>query len=474
MKNLLLFLLLIPVITTAQTNRVRDYSVSCGKPLNAGTTTYQINKDTCNNTYYRWVSNKWNAIESSNLNPYSGKGEKGDKGDPGVQGVQGIQGATGSQGVQGIPGVKGADGVCPPCPINNTYTAGTIYVFTNGVDDTQSIQRAIDSSNANFRPIIKVGVLKRGSGVIIDPTKNIWISGGTELAINDNAWTFYACPLPANSQDAEDRYTNAMRVFENMTIRGWNSGANQKQTGFDLMAGENNRYINIKGFNLKRFIDLTFALKTRVESCEANACIDGLIIRSGNGRYPNATNSNSCSNTCTVVDFRSYGATWTNIGLGVYDASLVKVDGLEIEGGYHNIGYDHSSIGLSSTGMDLTRVHFECALPCGIAAIRITSSTMLHIIDQPNMVKPSIMVQVVPYAGGYPNVKFRNVTNQRVFFDDVNPILKSAVGVGWMFENCDHPFVAYKMVKIFTGVTMTNSCIRENGLSRWCIINSPN
>jgi len=457
MKNLLLFLLLIPSMMFGQYNRDVYMCKYVGKPTVLAPSNNTISIDCTNNTVWLGsrTNNTWSDITSTPTGQgYLAKGQKGDKGD------------------------KGDAGVCPTCPPSGG-TSGKfpfIVVFSNGTNDTPTIQKAVDSAYVTGQSVQLIGILKMASGVKIPKDiEFLDIGGGARLdAINNNAWTYFYSETPTSVTEAEGVYTNRRLYFHDLELRGWNSGAGQQQVGFDLMASENARYINLKGYNLKRFIDLTFALKTRVESCEANACIDGLVIRSGSGRYNGATLENASSNTCTVVDFRVYGTLWTNTGISVADASLVELNGIELEGGFMNIGIDYDCTASTSTGLNLSRVHFEAAIPCSIAVIRIKSSTMLHVIDQPNLIKPSILVEVIPINGGYPNVKFTNSSNQRVLFDDVNPILKTAVGVGWKFDNCDQPFVAYKMPKIFTGATMTNSCVRENGLSRWCIVNSPN
>jgi len=502
MKKLLL-LLLFPFILQAQNNneRSRDmYLKVVGKPTVQPVTINSYAVDFVNQKVYRSTSTSASSwIEETNANVkafYLGSGSR--DATVTVGSVTSISGASGSNPVVTITdsnpsgsdatlnfsftipaAQKGADGVCPTnCPPNNnvTFTFGATYVFSNGIDDAPAIQRAVDTAYVTGKRIYLVGNLLMGSGVKIP--KNIAhlnIEGyATIRAINSNTFTFFYSDVPASASEAESVYTNRRISIKYLVLRGTNDGANQKQTAFNLQALEGGEFAYIWAYNFKRAFDMVFTLRNTIEKCEANACIDGFIVRSGYQVYPDGTLENSSSNTNTLQDNRVVGAPWTNIGVGIYDVSLLKIDGLTLEGGYMNIGLEYVAIATSSTPLDGKRIHFEAASRCGIAVIRITSSTMTHVLDQLNLVKPSILIEVVAYGGGYPNVLIQNVSNQRVYFDDVNPILKSSVGVGWKFDNCDHPFVAYKMTKIFTGVSMTNSCVRENGLSRWCIVNSPN
>jgi len=249
---------------------------------------------------------------------------------------------------------------------------------------------------------------------------------------------------------------------------------NQAQTGFDLQCSEGLVINFVEFHSLKLNGDFAFGLRTDLDNNESVNCIDGLKVASAYGKYPDATIENSAPNGTTIRNYRFVGASNSNVAIRIADCSECFVQNPVLEGHKMNIGIDWDCVSPTSTPANIDRIHWEAANPAGIVVIRIKSSTMTHVINNPNMIKPSMMVEVVVASGGFPNVKFTNVSNQRVYFDDVNPILKSAVGVGWKFDNCDHPFVAYKMPKIFTGVAMTNSCVRENGLSRWCIVNPPN
>lgn len=371
-------------------------------------------------------------------------------------------------------GKDGKDGTCPACPPSGGGVFPFNVVIDNGVDNRQAVIAAFEDSYTSAKPIWLIGNdFKMSGGVLIDVkrAKSIQVNGsGIIVATNSNVWTLFGCALPTNVAEAEGVNTNVRYVFNNLVFHG----QGKAQTMFDLQATEGAVYNNIEGKNLKLGIDNTFGLRSIISNPEFIHCTDGIKSRSAAGKYPDATAENSAPNGTVVRDARSVADGSGNIAFSFSDCSLCEIDGVVIEGTKHNVGVDWDCSSSTSTPSTTRRYHFEGAVPCGIAALRIKSSTMTHIIDNPNMIKPSMMVEVIPSGGGYPNVKWMNVSNQRVYFDDVNPILRTAVGVGWKFENCDSPFVEYKMAKLFTGVNMTNSCVRENGLSRWCIYDKPN
>jgi len=451
MKNLLLFLLL-PLTVFAQTGvqKHATHFSGSGVPTTISTTVFvglaighTYYDEVGGKVYvYKGVTTKW--VEDAGVYP---KGAKGDPGSPGV---------------------------CPSCPPSSGGGNSPFNtVFDNGVDNRAALQAAIDDSYISAKPIWIIGNNFKMSGGVVIPKdiKNLQIECSCIIvATNSNTWTLFSSPVPINVADAEGVYTNRRLVFNNIVFHG----QGKAQTMFDLQAGEAIVYNNIEGKTLKLGIDNSFGLRSIINNPEFIHCTDNIKTKSAAGKYPDATAENSAPNGTVIRDARSVADGSGNVGFLTADCSLCKIDGVVLEGTKHNIGLDWDCSSSTSTPAFMERIHFEGAAPCGIAVVRIKSSTMTHVIDNPNMIKPSIMVEVIPTGGGYPNVKWINVSNQRVFFDDVNPILKGSTGVGWKFENCDSPFVEYKMAKLFTGVNMTKSCIRENGLSRYCIVDPPN
>jgi len=470
MKKLIL-LLLFPFYLHAQTGVEKHALHYTGNGAPVGTSKFGglsiggTYKDKTTGIYYKYKgSSRWEVDNSV----YSGA--KGDKGDQGIQGIQGQQGNTGQQGIQGV---AGKDGVCPNCPPSGGGVSPFNVVFDNGTDNRAALQAAIDDSYISAKPIWIIGNNFKMSGGVVIPKdiKNLQIECSCIItATNSNTWTLFSSPVPINVADAEGVYTNRRLVFNNIVFHG----QGKVQTMFDLQAGEAIVYNNIEGKTLKLGIDNSFGLRSIINNPEFIHCTDNIKTKSAAGKYPDATAENSAPNGTVIRDARSVADGSGNVGFLTADCSLCKIDGVVLEGTKHNIGLDWDCSSSTSTPAFMERIHFEGAAPCGIAVVRIKSSTMTHVIDNPNMIKPSMMVEVIPSGGGYPNVKWTNVSNQRVFFDDVNPILKGTTGVGWKFENCDSPFVEYKMAKLFTGVSMTKSCVRENGLSRWCIVDPPN
>jgi len=456
----LLFLLLIPVLGFSQTvvQKHANHFSGNGVPTTTSTTVFvglafgntYSDRNTGKIYQYKGVTTRW--VEDMKIYPVGAKGDKGDT---------------------GATGAAGKDGVCPSCPPSGGGISPFNVVMDNGVDNRAALQAAIDDSYNSAKPIWIIGNNFKMSGGVIIPKgiKNLQINcSGIIVATNSNVWTLFSCPVPANVAEAEGVNTNSRYVFNNIVFHG----QGKAQTMFDLQASEGCVYNNPEGKNLKLGIDNSFGLRSIISNPEWIHCTVNIKSKSAAGKYPNATAENSAPNGTVIRDGRSVADAFAEAAVQTSDCSLCEIDGYVIEGDKHGIGLDWDCSSSTSTPAFMSRIHFEGASPCGIAVVRIKSSTMTHVIDNPNMIKPSMMVEVIPTGGGYPNVKWTNVSNQRVFFDDVNPILKGAVGVGWQFENCDSPFVEYKMAKLFTGVNMTNSCVRENGLSRWCIYNKPN
>ncbi len=253
------------------------------------------------------------------------------------------QGATGPQGPSGTGG--GTIGVSPT----------RIYVIPNGVDDTANLQAALNEQRTTGKKIELAGTYKLSSGLVIAKDHLfVNIEGWAKLqAINQNPWTFFSSPVPASTAEAEGQYTQRKIKMSNLILQGWG----KQQTGIDLFAWEGAKFEQIWGGELKRFMDVTFGLRTIIEECEANGCTDGFIIRSGAGRWADATTSNSCSNGTTLSHCRVYCA-GTNVGIGIYDASGCVIDYPVVEGGSVNRGIDYASMSPTSTGLKLYRYDF--------------------------------------------------------------------------------------------------------------------
>lgn len=390
-------------------------------------------------------------------------------GPPGKDGKDGI-GIPGPQGPIGLTGPAGRDGVCPNCPpVTPGNTAPNIYhIVSNGVDDQPAVQRAVDSSYVTGRNIITDGKLKFSKGVKVQKDhRYLSIKGMSEWeATNENVWTFLYSDPPQNVAEAESVYAFRKVNIEHIIIKG----KNKKQNGIDLHATEGAIYNHIWCYDLNKAIDVCFGLRTEVNMCEVNCCVDGLLIQSGVGRYVDNTNnttSTSCSNGTVVNNFRAVGCeNVSNVGLRILDASLTKVDGAVVEGHQFNIGLDYNNTSSTSTGLNSERIHFECRLPAKVAVIKIRSSTAIHTINRPNFIKPSIYV--LTESIGYPFVNIANVENQRVLFDGTNKIFSSGPGTSWKFTQCDLPFSLSNAPKMFT-TSLNYGCGVGAGANVYCI-----
>jgi hypothetical protein len=506
MKKLLLLLLLLPFMVEAQQVTRDEYlKGTTGKPTwtPANNNSYAPDYKVKQLWKYNKTNNTW-AVESDTnvIKLYFPSGIKGDKGDTGSQGLQGPKGDKGDQGVQGIqgspgigiqgpqgiqgakgdtgnpgmqgpqgttgpqgikgdkgdPGVgiqgpkgdKGDTGNCTGCPSGGTSMAFPfIVVISNGVDDTPTIQRAVDSSYVNAKNIALVGYLKMGSGVKIKKDHRfLSVSGWAHItATNTNTWTFFYSDLPANNGEAEGVMTFRRIMFSNIELHG----QGQAQTGFDLMATEGAIYQYLWLYDMKLGINVSFGLRNKIDFCEVNGSIDGVKVISGAGRWTGATNSNSCSNGTLISYLRTYNAVNTNVALEVSDASNVEINYFVIEGGKVNIGLLYNAMSTTSTGLNVRKIHYECAQVAGTAVVKIRSSTMNHAIIEPAFGKQSIYVMVDNGGVGYPNVTISDISSNRIYWNGVDKIFHNTGG-NWTFSNCDDPMrQASELQKMFTG-----------------------
>jgi hypothetical protein len=214
-------------------------------------------------------------------------------------------------------------------------------------------------------------------------------------------------------------------------------------------------------------MDVTFGLRTIIEECEANGCTDGFIIRSGAGRWADATTSNSCSNGTTLSHCRVYCA-GTNVGIGIYDASGCVIDYPVVEGGSVNRGIDYASMSPTSTGLKLYRYHFECNGTVSDAQVVIRSSTMTHVLDAPQFGVNGTCVRIE--GGGYPQIVIRDISSGR--FPAAANRFKHMAGASWQFDNCDDPLRTFaSVVTNFDqgGVTLREACGFNAGANAICV-----
>jgi hypothetical protein len=392
---------------------------------------------------YRWTGSSWTEdlkiYGSTSGGSVGPKGDKGDKGDTGAQGIQGPKGDKGDQGIQGPPGSGGGGSASLPF----------IYVVPNNVDDTANIQAAINDSYVSGRALYLAGKYRLSSGIKIQKDhRYLEIKGWAQLyAINTNAWTFFYTDLPTSNGEAEGVMTMRRLKFSNLVLYG-NS---QAQTGFDIMATEAAVYEYIWCYDMKLGLNVSFGLRTKIDFCEMNACIDGVKVISGAGRWTGATNSNSCSNGTLISYLRTYNAVNTNVALEVSDASNVEINYFVIEGGKVNIGLLYNAMSTTSTGLNVRKIHYECAQVAGTAVVKIRSSTMNHAIIEPAFGKQSIYVMVDNGGVGYPNVTISDISSNRIYWNGVDKIFHNTGG-NWTFSNCDDPMrQASELQKMFTG-----------------------
>lgn len=454
MKLKLLLLFLLPILVEAQIpmKPVREWVNQTTEPPNFTSGTLgDIAIYTGSKSVYEYYkssgtpnSTRWRKItDQATIDFYCNKAT-------GTQGPKGDTGATGP---------AGRDGVCPNCPPlgnggSGSFNSPFYYVNTNGVDDAATLQMFIDSSYITGKNIFLVSNLKMSRGVkIAKDHKRLSVEGWAEItSTNTGAWTFFYSDVPANTGEAEGVYTMRRLNFSKIILKG----QGQAQTGFDLMASEGANYEFIWGYDMKCVINVTFGLRTRLDYIEANGSIDGIKIISGVGRWANATNSNSCSNGCTINSYRCYAAQNTNTALIIESASNTVINYIVIEGFKVNIGIQYDAMSTTSTGLECNNIHYECAQVAGVAVIKIRSSTMSHYINAPAFGKQSVFV-MVEAVSGYPNVTLSNISSNRIYWNGVDKIFNNSGG-NWTFQNCDDPLRSTdELKKMFAGTPVTTN-----------------
>ena len=430
MKKLLTIILFLPLLVGAQTIQTATSRTWYGKLPATKPSGFYSNRDLFIDT----IANKgyWHdgrAFVEDKITPRVYKGLKGDTGAP------------------------GRDGVCPSCPPSNggsgTYGLYNV-VMTNGVDDSQTWQTAIDSAFVNHKPIYVASNTKWSKGTLTPKNiQNLIIIGnGMEcVAINQNVWTFFASPIPVNVSDCNQYYLFRNISVSNLTLKGWGG----KQTGFNFYATENAEYKRLWGYDLNLFIDIVFGLGTDVTSCEAINCKNGFFARSGVNIISDGATYNSASNKTIFTKCRVVGAPDNS---SVYGFAMWDVTGgmnlfPTIEGHYFSeAGLYHNSTSNTSTGLYLLMPHCEVDQACGKAVILIRSMTMSHFIISPIMDKPGAMV-ALESTGGYIQVKISDVGANRVVFRNGQKLFKTVPGASWYFTYCDDPFSTNNIIAQF-------------------------
>lgn len=436
MKKLLFILLLLPFMVEAQTKSVREYvNMYTGAPNITSGTIGDLSIDTKLGTVYEYYkssgspnSTRWRKLtDQTTVDYWLGVGAKGDKGDTGATGP------------------VGRDGVCPSCPPIGNGGSGTFGLYnvvnTNGVDDWQTWQTAIDSAFVNHKPIYVASNTKWSKGTITPKNiQNLVIIGnGMEcVSTNQNTWTFFASPLPANVAECNQYYLFRNISVSNLTLKGWGG----KQTGFNFYATENAEYKRVWMYDMYLGIDIVFGLGTDVTSCEAINCKNGFFARSGVNIISDGATYNSASNKTVFTKCRAVGAPDNS---SVYGFAMWDVTGgvymyPTVEGYYFSeAGIYHNSTSNTSTGLYCVGPHLEIDRACGKAAILIRSMSATHIIESPIMDKPGAMV-ALESTGGYIQVKISNIGANRVVFRAGEKLFKHAAGASWFFDYCDDPF----------------------------------
>jgi hypothetical protein len=487
MKNLktLLLIFLLPFMVEAQqvTNNHRASATNSGNGVPTSRTgfgtlqKYDVYTDLNTGKTYEYNGINWTErdvfgdnIGSGGVGPQGPKGDKGDKGDTGV-GLQGPQGPAGPQGIQGQIGPKGDKGDTGPQGPAGSGSGGGLTVqqvlamfpftpiFTNGTDDTQALQDAVNTANTTGKKVWGCGTLKVSSGIKLPSTFNriIEISGSFVIQIiNQNTFTVFYSDQPTSVGNAEGDYTQRWIKFSDFKIQG----NGQKQTGFNVYASEGHiSYSNIECSDLLLGWNNVFQMRSYDWYCSAINCIEGMRITSGNnGVIPGGSDANTSSNGYNSYHFRYFAPDNGTTGITVTDASSVVLYSPTLEGKYFNIGINWNATATTATGANIIDMHGEMGdilnpskpQQPGQCYVLLRSGTNNHVIDRPK-IKKGIMIEVQTPGVGYPQVTVSNVPSGKL--SGLNPdgvgIFKTVNGASWKFENCDDPFTEAQIPAMF-------------------------
>lgn len=500
-------------------------------PTVAGSVNNEFAPDYEAKILYRYVKpqNKWVVENDTNVTKiYFNQGAKGDTGERGEQGIQGIQGVPGERGLQGIQGVRGETGVQgiqglqgekgdqgpvgigtqgpqgiqgpigpqgpkgdkgdtgatgPQGPAGSGGGGSTVIVYSglfpfiivtsNGTDDSDTWQRAIDSAYVNHKPIHAVSntIFSRTINVPKNIQSLVVFGNGTEMRAKTNAtFTFFAKPLPASVAEAEQVYTFSFIRFQDIIFKG----NGQKQIGINMYAGGGHTYSKILGYSMLTPIQLMFSMNAMLTQCEAINCVYGFPLLSGMGfevfaPIPTATNANSSSNKTTFYHCRVVGAPdqSSKYAYVVNDASGVSINDATIEGHYFSVaGIYWNSTANTADGAVINSPHIEVANPCPKGFIYLRSGTSMHNIDYAGTGKAGILVYVETPGVGFPQIKMSNIGSNKVKLNQ-GKVFHQAAGASWVFDYVDDPFTDANVLAAFEGSSISAGC--SGGANKFCI-----
>jgi hypothetical protein len=450
--------------------RVGEYHGANGKPTWAATGVNDLAIDYVNEQVWEYytksttiaVTDRWRVVtDTITTNAYFGiKGDKGDKGD------------------------RGTDGVCPSCPPTsggwNASMFPFIIVVPNGVDDTQQLQRALDSSRVTMKSIPLFGTYKMSSGLIVAREHTFLnITGHARLvAINSNKWTFISSPLPPNNGDAEGAYTNRRINISMLHFYGMNNA----QSGINLQSSLGIEISHCYGWGLNTFIEMPFGLRGKIDMCEANGCRVGFVITSGVNRWQGAGSSTSCSNGAIFTNNRVYCQSWTDTAVIMVDASHLQMRNNVIEGHSAKVGLYYNSTSPTADGANLYDWHFELINGTTDAQLIIRSSTRTHILDRVYFYTNPAWTTMKGWhlkleGGGYKQIDFVNYSSGKSYDGSKGASIAHDAGTNYNFINCDDPLRNQTTVKSLFNANINYSCgttAGTRGANTFCFQNPIN
>lgn len=440
--TLILFLvLLVPIFAFPQSPNRDEYHIYVGKPTITAKTLNALSYDYTNKQIWKSVSTstiatvKWELVTDQNIiNSAFGipgpKGDKGDKGDPGTPGV------------------------CPSCPPSGGGSFPWIVVVGTGNDDAAFIAALSENRNTN-KPIMLVGTL--GFGEISVPKEQYrltLIMWGATINIRSSATAWLKRTLPVNNKEALDFYSPAQFIILGGKITG-----SQTQVAFDLGASYMSRYEDIRIINFKTAIHLRFALRTTIENCHAQNCLNGFLVDIGNWPDASYTSSNAQSNQTTIsncrVDYQIANASG-DVAYGVYGCSGVVIENIICEGAKYKKAIDKdfkmcpNDKDFTARNLHLEGIYGNAGAGTGEAYIYIRL-VGVAVIDGVYSQYGGCFVD----AGGSPGELDVHILHCSWLVNKNGKLFNNAGGVRWTFDTNSYQSLIFRPSEINTAFTGT-------------------
>lgn len=385
-----------------------------------------------NNTVYHDTTNylTYYRIKGTQYGPYSTKGDRGDVGAQGPQGVQGIPGEPGSGGAGGFVKSFGTMRYVGTEQELRTALAG----WTNGSVNSITLYQDIPVY-ASIEMAHKAG--NRSKRLIIN------LNGNAIYDASASGLAFLLGRHPASQTEALNDMVSSAIIIRDGALIG--------KTGTGILYEPGPTYgaivEGVEFMNAAEAIHCRFGLMTMIQSCLATNVSESFIFDDGTGPngWPNASSSNSQSNSSMRECVRDFGRAGGHSSFSDYAASgIININTIS-EGGAKKYGWYVDSRG-STVVKDGRMISSHLEMQPTIAGIELKLSEGYYIVDGLYSQYPATLVSASAIRG-YPHVYVKNVpwhlgngqhkyktgSNSVIWaFDDLHPTVDPSLAAAWV------------------------------------------